>query len=90
MAAAEPKNASPLLSAPIPLMLRNIAVPFSVGAFFNTMYNVVDTIYGGLISDEALAALSLSFPVYFHHHCTRLWVLTGKHGADGHRTGARQ
>ena len=29
------------------------------------MYNVVDTFYGGLISSQALAALSLSFPIYF-------------------------
>lgn len=29
------------------------------------MYNVVDTYFGGLISTSALAALSLSFPVFF-------------------------
>jgi len=56
---------NPLLTEPIPGLMRKIAVPVSVGAFFNTMYNVVDTIYGGLISDQALAALSLSFPIYF-------------------------
>lgn len=62
-APAAPQN--PLLSAPIPGLMRKIAVPVSIGAFFNTMYNVVDTIYGGLISDQVLAALSLSFPIYF-------------------------
>ncbi len=46
-------------------MIRKIGIPVSTGAFFNTMYNVVDTIYGGLISDQALAALSLSFPIFF-------------------------
>lgn len=46
-------------------MIRKIGIPVSVGAMFNTIYNVVDTIYGGLISDQALAALSLSFPIYF-------------------------
>ena len=56
---------SPLLSAPIPGLMRQIGVPVGIGAFFNTMYNVVDTFYGGLISDQALAALSLSFPIYF-------------------------
>lgn len=60
-----PQPTNPLLTAPIPLMIRKIGVPVSVGAFFNTMYNVVDTIYGGLISDQALAALSLSFPIFF-------------------------
>jgi putative MATE family efflux protein len=29
------------------------------------MYNVVDTYFGGLISTQALAALSLAFPVFF-------------------------
>jgi len=32
--------------------------------FFQTMYNVVDSIYAGRISPTALAALGLSFPVY--------------------------
>lgn len=63
---ATPSSAgNPLLTAPIPLMIRKIGIPVSIGAFFNTMFNVVDTIYGGLISDQALAALSLAFPITF-------------------------
>lgn len=58
-------ESSPLLTAPIPTMIRKIGVPVAIGAFFNTMFNVVDTIYGGLISDEALAALSVAFPITF-------------------------
>lgn len=54
-----------LLHDPIPRLLRNLAVPVGVGLFFNTMFNVVDTFYGGLISTRALAALSLSFPLFF-------------------------
>lgn len=46
-------------------LMKSVALPASIGFFFNTMYNVVDTYYGGLISTEALAALSLSFPVFF-------------------------
>lgn len=57
---------SPNLTAdPIPKLIRHIAVPTSVGYFFNTMYNFVDTYCAGLISTDALAALSLSFPVFF-------------------------
>lgn len=41
-----------------------MAIPASTGYFFNTMYNLVDTYFGGQISTEALAALSLSFPVF--------------------------
>ena len=58
-------TSSPLLTAPIALMIRKIGTPVAIGAFFNTMFNVVDTIYGGLISDQALAALSLAFPITF-------------------------
>lgn len=54
-----------LTDEPIPLLVRRIAIPASVGFFFNTMYNFVDTKCAGLISTDALAALSLSFPVFF-------------------------
>lgn len=56
---------SRLIAEPIPTLIRDITVPASVGFFFNTMYNAVDTFFGGLISTEALASLSLSFPVFF-------------------------
>jgi len=54
-----------LTAQPIPQLVKKIAIPASVGLFFNTMYNVVDTYFGGLISTQALAALSLSFPIFF-------------------------
>lgn len=54
-----------LVTGPIPKLIRQIAMPASIGFFFNTMYNVVDTYYAGFISTDALAALSLSFPVFF-------------------------
>ncbi len=41
-----------------------MAVPASIGYFFNTMYNFTDTFWAGQSSTTALAALSLSFPVY--------------------------
>ncbi len=56
---------SDLTQKPIPELIRAIAVPASIGFFFNTMFNVVDTYYGGRLSTDALAALSLSFPVFF-------------------------
>uniref|UniRef100_A0A831UC00 MATE family efflux transporter n=1 Tax=Geobacter metallireducens TaxID=28232 RepID=A0A831UC00_GEOME len=54
-----------LIHDPIPKLLTRLAVPVGTGFFFNTMFNVVDTFYGGLISTQALAALSLSFPLFF-------------------------
>ncbi len=56
---------SDLTSAPIPHLVRRLAIPAGTGFFFNTMFNVVDTWYGGKLSTSALAAMSLSFPVFF-------------------------
>lgn len=58
------KSAS-LTTGPLPVHIRNIALPMSIGFFFNTMYNVVDSFYAGRVSTEALAAMALSFPVFF-------------------------
>ena len=54
-----------LTEGSIPNHIRNIALPMSIGFFFNTMYNVVDSFYAGRVSTSALAALALSFPVFF-------------------------
>lgn len=54
-----------LTTQEIPSLIRQLAIPASVGMFFNTMYNVVDTFYAGLISTEAIASLSLSFMIFF-------------------------
>jgi len=54
-----------LTSAPIPILIRRLAIPAGTGFFFNTMFNVVDIWYGGKLSTAALAAMSLSFPVFF-------------------------
>jgi putative MATE family efflux protein len=49
----------------IPRLTLRIAIPMSVGMFFNTMFNVVDTLCAGWLGTDALAALSLSFPIFF-------------------------
>ena len=54
-----------LLHEPLPLLLRKTSIPAITGMFFGTLYNIVDTIYAGLISPQALAAMTLSFPVFF-------------------------
>ncbi len=45
--------------------IQTLAIPASIGFFFHTMFNVTDTYFAGLISTQALAALSLSFPIFF-------------------------
>ncbi|HEY3307440.1 MAG TPA: MATE family efflux transporter [Desulfuromonadaceae bacterium] len=54
-----------LTTSPIGFLIRRLAIPAGTGFFFNTMFNVVDTWYGGRLSTTALAAMSLSFPVFF-------------------------
>ena len=45
--------------------IRNIALPAAVGLFCNTLFNITDTFYAGLLSTEAQAALAFAFPLYF-------------------------
>ncbi len=45
--------------------IAKLAVPAVVGYFFHTMFNVTDTFFAGLVSTQALAALSLSASVFF-------------------------
>ncbi len=54
-----------LTTDPIVQLTWRIALPASVGMFFNTLFNFVDTYCAGLLSTDALAALSLSFPLFF-------------------------
>ncbi len=54
-----------LLTEDIPTLIKQIAIPSSIGIFFNTMYNVADTFYAGMISTEAIISLSYGFVVFF-------------------------
>jgi len=77
-----------LTTQPIPTLVRKIAVPASVGYFFHTMYNVVDTYFGGLISTQALASLSLSLPVFFIIIAMGTGIATGATALIGNALGA--
>ncbi len=48
----------------IPHHVRDLTLPASIGLFFQTMYNTVDTYYAGAHSKTALAAVGFSFPVF--------------------------
>lgn len=58
-------DANPLISGDIPKLIRQIGIPVGIGVLFNNLFQVVDTFFAGEISKEALAALALSFPIYF-------------------------
>ncbi|MFT5660798.1 MAG: putative MATE family efflux protein [Sulfurimonas sp.] len=59
------KKTNELLTKDIKKLIFDIAIPSSMGMFFNTMYNVVDTFYIGQISTEAISALTYSFMIFF-------------------------
>ncbi len=44
--------------------LRILAVPAAFGFLFNTLFNVVDSFYAGRIGTDAIAGMTLSFPVF--------------------------
>jgi putative MATE family efflux protein len=78
---------SDLTSAPIPALIRRLAIPAGTGFFFNTMFNVVDIWYGGRLSTTALAAMSLSFPVFFILLAIGTGVSTGATALIGNALG---
>ncbi len=57
--------------------LLKIAVPMSVGLFFNTLFNVVDTFYAGRLGTESLAGMSASFSVFFIQNALLSGLATG-------------
>ena len=47
----------------ISTLLFKLSAPAIIGMIVHSLYNIIDSIYVGHISADALAALSLSFPV---------------------------
>lgn len=76
-----------LTQDPIPQLLKRIAIPASVGMFFNTMYYIVDNFYAGLLSSTALAGISLAAPVYFMGLAIAIGVGQGTNALVGNARG---
>jgi MATE family, multidrug efflux pump len=83
-----PRNDTDLLTLPVRRLLARMAVPVGIGFFFNTMFNVVDTFFAGLISTQALAVLSLAFPLIFMILAIGAGISTGATALIGHALGA--
>jgi Na+-driven multidrug efflux pump len=66
-----------LTIGPIPGLIKQVAIPSTVGFFFYTMFNIVDTWFGGMISTEALAALGSASRCFFP---SRLWATASPSG----------
>jgi putative MATE family efflux protein len=83
-------NDNDLTTGPIPRLIARLAIPASIGYFFNTMYNVVDTFFGGLISTQVLAALSLSLPIFFVIIAMGTGIATGTTALIANALGAEE
>ncbi|OUR64056.1 hypothetical protein A9Q79_08275 [Methylophaga sp. 42_25_T18] len=76
-----------LTKDPIRQLIKKIAVPASVGMFFNTMYYIVDNFYAGMLSSTALAGISLAAPIYFMGLAISIGVGQGTSALVGHARG---
>lgn len=83
------KETSDLSSGDVATHLRRLSVPISIGYFFHTMYNVVDTYFAAYISTDAIAALSLSFPVFFGVMAFSIGLSSGTTALVSHAIGRK-
>ena len=56
---------NPMLTAPIPVVLRQMTGPMIFGIIAILAFNLVDTFFIGMLGTQALAAISFTFPVTF-------------------------
>ncbi|WP_243545023.1 MATE family efflux transporter [Pseudodesulfovibrio tunisiensis] len=89
MQAVSAEDRTDLTARPIPELVRQVALPASVGYFFHTMYNVVDTWWAGRIHTEAVAALALALPVIFMITSVGSGIATGSTALMGTALGAK-
>ncbi len=56
-----PENKMGLL--PIPKLLLSISLPMTISMLLQSLYNIIDSVFVGMLSENALAAVSLAFPI---------------------------
>ena len=78
-----------ILTDDVKKLIRQLAIPASIGTLFQTLYNIVDTFFAGRISPEALSALSKSFPVYFILIATSIGVTVAGTSLIGNSIGEK-
>ena len=60
---ALPKKENRMGTEPIPSLLFNMAIPIMLSMMVQALYNVVDSIFVAKLSEDALTAVSLGFPM---------------------------
>ena len=78
-----------LTSGSITPLILKMAIPTSVGYFFTVIYNLVDTYWAGTISDEAVAGLGISFPIFLIMLALSMGLGMGTTVLVAHKVGAK-
>jgi putative MATE family efflux protein len=71
------KDKHGLLSAPVPQVMSQMAIPMGYGLFAILAFNLVDTYFVSLLGTHALAAISFTFPVTFFVSALAMGLGTG-------------
>ena len=61
--ASQRSNQNKMETAAVPRLVISMAVPFMLSLLIHNLYNVVDSIFVSRISETALAATSLAYPI---------------------------
>ncbi|HMM07339.1 MAG TPA: MATE family efflux transporter [Clostridiales bacterium] len=48
---------------PVPKLLLTVSLPMIISMLVQSLYNIIDSIFVGMLSENALAAVSLAFPI---------------------------
>ncbi|MDA3847135.1 MAG: MATE family efflux transporter [Vallitaleaceae bacterium] len=75
---------------PIPKLITTMALPVIFSMLIQALYNVVDSIYVSRVSDNALEALSLAFPMQLIVIAAFVGLGTGLSSAISRRLGAKE
>lgn len=71
------KDKHGLLSAPVPQVMKQMAIPMGYGLFAILAFGLVDTYFVSLLGTDALAAISFTFPVTFFVSALSMGLGTG-------------
>lgn len=86
---AEKSDANPMGTLPVGRLLVKMSLPMMVSFFIQAMYNIVDSIFVAQISENALTAVSLAFPMQQLVHAIAVGLGVGINAAVAKHIGMR-
>ncbi len=78
-----------LTTGPIGAKFRALAIPGAIGMLFNTLYNIVDMYFAGMLSTSAQAGLALGFQTFFIAMSAGIGLAAAMGGLVGNAMGAK-